>query len=162
MTAAASRFTLCPVTSAPDYGLFEGLLREYAAGDLADAANSSIWQDLQDLPGRYGPPRGAALLAYAGEELAGCGALAATRQPGVAELKRIYVRAPFRRQGLARTLTQRLVTQAREMGHDVAAISTWPDNTQALALYRDLGFIPMEPFKRHTHAELVFLGVPLV
>ena len=161
MMLPSTRFVLRPVTTPQDYAVFKDLLHEYAARDLADAANSTIWQDLQDLPGRYGPPQGAALLAYAGDGLVGCGALAATRQPGVAEIKRIYVRTAFRRQGLARTLTERLVAQARVMGYDVAAISTWPDNTQALALYRDLGFVPIEPFKIHTHAQLVFLGVPL-
>jgi ribosomal protein L3 glutamine methyltransferase len=160
-TSTGTRFTLQPVTTPQDYAAFEHLLREYATTDLADAANSTIWQDLQDLPKRYGPPHGAALLAYLDEELVGCGALAATQQTGVAEIKRIYVRPAFRRQGLARTLTQRLITQAQSLTYHTAAISTWPENTQALALYRDLGFVPIAPFKIHTHAPLVFLGVRL-
>ena len=154
-------FKLRSVTSEQDYALFEQLLREYAAKDLADAGNSSIWKDLETLPERYGPPLGAALLAYAGDELVGCGALTNTQQPGVAEVKRIYVREAFRRQGLARTLTQQLMTQAQTLGYHTAAISTWPENTQALALYQQLGFQPIAPFKVHIHAQLVFLGVPL-
>lgn len=154
-------FRLQAVTTAQDYAVFKILLLEYADKDLANAANSTIWQDLEDLQGRYGAPRGAAVLAYAGDRLAGCGALAATQQPGVAEIKRIYVRAPFRRQGLARTLTRHLAAQAQAMGYAMAAISTWPENTQALALYRALGFAPIAPFKIHKHAQLVFLGLPL-
>jgi len=30
-----------------------------------------------------------------------------------------------------------------------------------LALYQQLGFEPIAPFKVHIHAQLVFLGVPL-
>ncbi len=158
---ASAKFVIKPATTPQDYAAFGKLLREYAAKDLADSANSTIWQDLQDLPGRYGPPRGAALLAYAGDELVACGALAATQQAGVAEIKRIFVRPAYRRQGLAHTLTQHLITQARTLAYQTAAISTWPENTQALALYRDMGFVPVAPFKIHTHAPLVFLGVPL-
>lgn len=156
-----ARFTLKLVSTPQDYAAFDNLLREYADKDLADAANSTIWKDLENLHERYGPPQGAALLAYANGELAGCGALAATAQAGVAEIKRIYVRPTFRRQNLARTLTVQLVAQAQAMAYNTAAISTWPENTQALALYRALGFVPITPFKIHTHAQLVFLGVPL-
>ncbi|WP_251140378.1 N-acetyltransferase [Rhodoferax sp. U11-2br] len=154
-------FTLRSVTTAEDYALFGQLLKEYADKDLADAANSSIWKDLEALPERYGPPHGAALLAYAGDTLAGCGALTSTQHTGVAEVKRIYVREAFRRQGLARTLTQQLMAQAQDLGYHTAAISTWPENTQALALYQQLGFEPIAPFKVHPYAQLVFLGVPL-
>ena len=158
---ADAGFLLKPVSIAQDFEVFRSLLLEYAATDLADAANSSIWQDLKDLPGRYGPPQGATLLAFAGDQLAGCGALAATRQAGIAEIKRIYVRRPFRRQGLARTLTLQLMAQALALGYHTAAISTWPENTPALTLYRELGFTPIAPFKTHIHAQLVFLGVTL-
>ena len=154
-------FTLNTVADAPDYEVFKALLLEYAARDLDDSKNSSIWQDLTQLQQRYGAPTGGALLAHRGEALAGCGAFAATSHPGVAEIKRVYVRAGYRRQGLARALTQALVAQAKECGYHKAAISTWPHNTQALALYQQLGFAPIAPFKEHTHAQLVFLGLAL-
>ncbi len=154
-------FTLKPVSGSPDYDVLKALLLEYAARDLDDSKNSSIWQDLTHLPERYGTPTGAALLAHCGNALAGCGAFAATAHPGVAEIKRVYVRAVFRRQGLARALTQALVARAKECGYDTAAISTWPHNKEALALYQQLGFVPIAPFKKHTHAQLVFLGLAL-
>lgn len=154
-------FTLKPVSAAPDYDVFKALLLEYAAHDLDDSKNSTIWQDLTQLPQRYGAPTGGALLAHRGDALAGCGAFAATSHAGTAEIKRVYVRSGFRRQGLARALTQALVAQAKECGYHTAAISTWPHNVQALALYQQLGFAPIAPFKNHTHAQLVFLGLPL-
>ena len=158
---STNTFRLAAVSGAPDYEVFKALLLEYAARDLDDAKNSSIWQDLAQLQRRYGAPSGAALLAHRGGALAGCGAFAATAHPGVAEIKRVYVRSDFRRQGLARALTQALAAQAKESGYHTAAISTWPHNAQALALYQQLGFVPIAPFKEHTHAQLVFLGLPL-
>ena len=154
-------FTLKSVSATPDYDVFKALLLEYAARDLDDSKNSTIWQDLTQLPQRYGAPTGGALLAHRGDALAGCGAFAATSHSGVAEIKRVYVRSDFRRLGLARALTQALVAQAKECGYHTAAISTWPHNAQALALYQQLGFAPIAPFKEHTHAQLVFLGLAL-
>ena len=150
---------LKPVTTPQDIETFRSLLLEYADKDLADAVNSTIWKDLESLPERYGPPAGAAWLACVGDALAGCGALTASQQPGVAEIKRIYVRPAFRRRGLARALTAQLVTHARTLDYRTAGISTWPENTQALALYRKLGFEPIPPNKTHTHPQLVFLGL---
>jgi len=158
----AQQLNFKPVSTATDFETFKQLLLEYADQDLADAKNSSIWQDLQALPQRYGAPKGAALLVYHGETLIGCGALTDTAQAGLAELKRIYIRTAFRRQGVARALTLQLIDQARAMGYDSAAISTWPANTASITLYQSLGFEPIAPFKIHPHAELVFLGVPLL
>jgi ribosomal protein S18 acetylase RimI-like enzyme len=156
-----TEFTLHAITAAADYELFKSLLLEYAQRDLVDPQHSSIWKDIEQLPGRYGAPEGFVLLAYAKDELAGCAALVATAYPGIAEIKRVYVRAPFRRHGLARTLTLATIEQARQAGYQTAAIATWPDNPQALSLYRALDFVPIPAFRVYSQAQLVFLGRPL-
>jgi len=156
-----SPFKLTSLSTPADYEIFKGLLLEYAQRDLDEPQNSTIWQDIEQLPGRYTAPGGGGLLAHVDNELAACGAFVATAQSGLAEIKRVYVRNSFRRRGLARALTQALIEQARQSGYQSAAISTWPHNTQALALYRELGFVPISPFKAHAHAQLIFLGLPL-
>jgi putative acetyltransferase len=154
-------FTLTSISTPADYEIFKGLLLEYAGRDLDDPKNSTIWKDIEQLPGRYAAPGGAVLLAWVGDELAGCGAYAATAHSGVAEIKRVYVRSRFRRQGLARALTLALVNQARLSGYHTAAICTWPNNTLALALYQELGFVPIASFREPAKAHLIFLGLPL-
>lgn len=148
-------------TTAADHALFEQLLREYAARDLADAHTSSIWADLKDLPGRYAAPGGGIVLARWDHQLAGCGAFAPTRIDGVTEIKRLYVRTPFRHHGIARALSTRLLSSATHAGYRQAAISTWNDNHPALALYQQLGFVPTAPFKDHPNPRLVYLAVKL-
>ena len=154
-------FKLTPISTPADYEIFKGLLPEYAERDIADPQNSSIWKDIEQLPGRYAAPEGAMVLATVGNEQAGCGAFAATAHSGIAEIKRVYVRDGFRRQGLARALTQALVNQARQSGYHTAAICTWPHNTLALALYQQLGFVPIASFREHSKAHLIFLGLQL-
>jgi ribosomal protein S18 acetylase RimI-like enzyme len=149
------------ISTPADFDLFKTLLLEYAARDLSNAQSSTIWKDIEQLPGRYAAPRGSVVLAYANELLVACGALVPSAHPGLAEIKRVYVRDGFRRQGLARALTQALITRARQAGYVTAAICTWPHNTQALALYQQLGFAPISSFREPSKAHLVFLGLPL-
>nr|WP_319566141.1 GNAT family N-acetyltransferase [uncultured Rhodoferax sp.] len=161
-TALPANFQLLIATDPAHYDSFKGLLQEYAERDLADPKNSSIWRDMAQLPGRYAPPQGQVLLAYRDGELAGCGAFVASHTPSLAEIKRVYIRPSFRRQGLARVLTLALADQARLHAFQTAGICTWPHNTAALALYQQLGFVPVESFREPEKDHLVFLGLPLV
>jgi ribosomal protein S18 acetylase RimI-like enzyme len=85
----------------------------------------------------------------------------ASLTPGLAEIKRIYIRPSFRRQGLARTLTLALADQARLQAFQTVGICTWADNTSALKLYQQLGFAPIASFREPEKSHLVFLGLSL-
>lgn len=153
--------TLKEISAPADFEIFKTLLLEYAARDLSNVQNSTIWKDIEQLPGRYAAPLGSVVLGYANEVLAGCGAIVPSAHQGIAEIKRVYVRDGFRRRGMARALTQVLTSRARQAGYHTAAICTWPHNTQALALYQQQGFMPIAPFRDLTHAQFIFLGLPL-
>lgn len=75
----------------------------------------------------------------------GCGGL--RRLAGdVAEIKRMYVRAPFRQQGHARRLLAGLEDQARTMGARRVVLETGVHQPEALALYPAAGYVPIPPF----------------
>jgi GNAT superfamily N-acetyltransferase len=98
--------------------------------------------ELATLPGAYGPPRGALLLAP-GEGCAGVRALDAA----TAELKRLYVRPRARGTGLGRTLTAAAISHARETGFSRLVLDTLPDKmAEAVALYRSMGFADSAPY----------------
>ncbi|MEZ5632168.1 MAG: GNAT family N-acetyltransferase [Burkholderiaceae bacterium] len=146
------------LASAADWAAFEALLRRYAATDLDQPATSSIWNDLADLPARYGAPTGGVVLAWAGAEAVGCGAFAATREAGLCEVKRFYLLPAWRGRGLGRALVNAVLRQARAAGYARAGLSTWNHNESGLALYRALGFATVPPFKTHPNPDLVYLG----
>lgn len=146
------------LAGAADWAAFEALLRRYAATDLDQPATSSIWNDLADLPARYGAPTGGVVLAWSGAEAVGCGAFAATRETSLCEVKRFYLLPAWRGRGLGRALVNAVLQQARAAGYARAGLSTWNHNESGLALYRALGFATVPPFKTHPNPDLVYLG----
>ena len=146
------------LAGAADWAAFEALLRRYAATDLDQPATSSIWNDLADLPARYGAPTGGVVLAWSGAEAVGCGAFAATRETSLCEVKRFYLLPAWRGRGLGRALVNAVLRQARAAGYARAGLSTWNHNESGLALYRALGFATVPPFKTHPNPDLVYLG----
>lgn len=155
------------VETPADWQHFESLLRTYAATDLDQPHLSSIWKDLDDLPARYGPPLGAAVLLVKtdadgqNQQVIGCGALASTQLQGACEIKRLFIQPAFRGMGGAKVLIHDLIQKAQAEGYDQAVLSTWQSNVAGLALYRALGFMPVPSFKTHPNPELIFLGRPL-
>jgi putative acetyltransferase len=118
---------------------FALLLREYAASLSFDLAFQGFEQELAGLPAPYAPPGGARLLAYVGDDPAGCVALRHFADR-TAELKRLYLRPAHRRLGLGRRLTEEALAVAGDLGYGHVRLDTTPEMAAAHALYRSLGF----------------------
>jgi putative acetyltransferase len=90
-------------------------------------------------PGEHRDPRLRFFVLMVGSEPAGCGALRAL-EPGVGELKRMYVRPAYRGRGLARLLLGALEAEACAAGIAELRLETGPRHVEALALYRSSGY----------------------
>ncbi len=96
-------------------------------------------------PEEVAPGRGVFLVAHAGGDPVGCGAVRLLDQHE-AELKRMYVVPEARRQGVARALLAALEAAARALGARRLVLETGTRQQAALALYRQSGFVDIPPY----------------
>jgi putative acetyltransferase len=125
------------------------IFREYADTLGVDLCFQGFEQELATLPGEYAAPRGALLLALVDGAVAGCCALRpldSSDYPNAAEMKRLYVRKPFRGFGLGRHLVEAALDAARAAGYASVLLDTLDDMESARALYEDLGFEAIDPY----------------
>ena len=128
-----------------DRAVVESLFREYVASLSEDITFQDFEAEFAGLPGKYARPTGVVLLAWDGDKPAG--AIACRMfEPGVCEMKRLYVRPDFRGKGIAREMANELIEDARERGYGTMLLDTLASMASARALYRDLGFRPVEPY----------------
>ncbi|WP_431854204.1 GNAT family N-acetyltransferase [Azospirillum sp.] len=137
--ADASTVTITPAGGPEDIGHVRALFREYARELNVSLCFQGFEEELAELPGKYAPPDGALLLARVGGEVAGVVGLRPLGD-GVCEMKRMYVRPPFRGTGAGRLLAERIVAIGREAGYHSMRLDTLGKLTAARALYERLGF----------------------
>lgn len=118
-------------------------------------------KELAELPGKYAPPLGRLYLAAADGTVCGCIALRPMDEAGVCEMKRLFVREPFRGRGIGRMMTARLVADARSIGYHTMRLDTLQRMEDARALYRQLGFTEIPAYYNNPLDDVVYLELQL-
>lgn len=121
------------------------LFSEYAASLEIDLSYQNFSKELSDLPGKYAPPDGRLFVAFVGGQCAGCIALRRFDKTR-AEMKRLYVRPAFRGYHLGRLLAERAIASARDVGYAAVLLDTLSTMNTAKQLYRELGFVEIDPY----------------
>jgi ribosomal protein S18 acetylase RimI-like enzyme len=152
---------IVPVESISQLDLVRELLLEYWENRNLALYVFDFDKELAGLPGDYAPPDGRLFLAYWNHEAAGCVALRKI-EPDICEMKRLYLRPKFRGKGIGRTLAEFIITQGRDLGYKKMRLDTIQSNMQdAIALYRQLGFAEIAPYRVNPLPGVVFMELVL-
>jgi GNAT superfamily N-acetyltransferase len=143
-----------------DRAAVEALFREYVASLTEDIGFQNVDDELASLPGKYARPTGVVLMARDGEQAAGAVAYRMA-EPGVCEMKRLYVRPPWRGSGLGRELANELIEYARAQGYRTMLLDTLASMSAARSLYRDLGFVPVAPYYDNPLPGVMYMALEL-
>ena len=155
-----SDFTISPARTKTELISLAALLRAYAGALNIDLRPQGFEQELAALPGPYAPPGGELLLAKRGDHVLGCIGLKPL-EPGVAEIKRLFVREQARGLGVGKALIEAIIRTARELGYAEIKLDTLPQMQSAIALYQAAGFKPIAPYGSHAYPGLVCFGKSL-
>jgi GNAT superfamily N-acetyltransferase len=117
--------------------------------------------EVAGLPGDYAPPGGRLALAIVDGQAAGCVAL---RQFDAerCEAKRLFVRPPFRNQGVGGRLLDWVIAEAHAAGYREMVGDTMPVMEKALEMYGRAGFERTEPYSGHPTPGAIFLRLKLL
>lgn len=123
------------------------LFREYQEWLQVDLRFQDFEDELRALPGLYARPQGCLYLVTerATTELVGCIALR-PQSTDRCEMKRLYVRKPWRGIGLGRFLAELCLREAGNIGYTRICLDTIGFLTEARALYTSMGFKETEPY----------------
>lgn len=107
--------------------------------------------DLED----FAPPNGCLLIAQLFAEPVGCGAIR-TLQPGIAEIKRMWVSPKIRGLGVGRRLLAELERVARKRKMRAIRLDTNESLGEAMRLYRSSGYREIDRYNDNPYAQRWF------
>lgn len=140
------------------------LLREYADSLRVDLCFQGFEEELMTLPGSYIAPRGSLLMAWVDEQLTGCCGLRpldTVDYPNACEMKRLYVRPEWRRNGIGRHLAEATLDCARVAGYSCVLLDTLDGMETAREMYQELGFEEIPPYYFNPNEGAHYLKVNL-
>jgi ribosomal protein S18 acetylase RimI-like enzyme len=168
------RESFFPASAPGDYEAFAVLVSEYIGWCrtryLHDVrfveqvfGHQQLDQELRQLATTYGPPQGTTLLARCDDQIVAGGAF--RRLPdGSCEMKRLYVSERFKGRGIGRRLADALINAARSDGFRLMRLDTGSLMTEAIDMYRKVGFRDCGPHCDYPETllpYLVFMELPL-
>lgn len=137
------------INSEADINAVRDLFTEYQQWLDVDLCFQGFVEELKTLPGAYTPPEGCLLVAIDGDRYAGVigvRRLTITGETDLCEMKRLFVRPPWRGEGVGRALSEAAINWAREAGYGRMCLDTLEKLAEARQLYISQGFRDIEAY----------------
>lgn len=116
--------------------------------------------EIENLEDKYGLPYGRLYIAFYENQVAGCIALRKLNDTRC-EMKRLYVKPEFRNRGIAKTLIERVIRDAKDIGYSSILLDTLPFLQTAIKMYKKLGFYEIECYNNSPMEKSIYLELDL-
>jgi len=145
-----------------DMDHIRSLFREYQEWLGVDLCFQGFENELLSLPGDYEPPRGCLMLARdrATGTITGGGGFRPI-DDSTCEMKRLYVRPPWRGTGLGRRMAEELIRKAISAGYRKMCLDTLGHLKAAISLYETMGFREIPSYYDNPLDDVIYMEVEL-
>ncbi len=143
------------VSTPEEYAAAGILFQEYANELSIDLCFQQFDEELLSLPKMYAPPMGCIVLCKENDSFVGSIAVR-PKTDGVAELKRMYIQAPFRRKGIGKILLSKALDFAKQAGHHTVRLDTLNTMEPAMQLYQQNGFYTISAYYHNPEPTAVY------
>jgi GNAT superfamily N-acetyltransferase len=148
MGSSTLRVAVLP-TSHPDArSMLAGYFAEIKARFGYDVSHQAAAEDMD-------PPGGRFVVVYEGDRPVASGGIR-TWEPGVCEIKRMFVAPDARRRGHGRRLLEALEQTAREAGFRRIVLDTLASHVEAISLYESRGYRSVPAYNENPYASAWF------
>jgi putative acetyltransferase len=149
-----------PPSGPAEWATFEALVREYLRSLPFEVDFQDVDEELAELEIRYAPPEGAAFVAWHEGDAVGVVGVKPFGD-GDGEMKRMYVVPTARGLGAGRALAVAAVDEARRAGHRRLLLDTVATLTEAIALYRSMGFVEIDAYRFNPRPDARYFALTL-
>jgi ribosomal protein S18 acetylase RimI-like enzyme len=119
-----------------------------------------LQRECRDLPAVYRLPGALMIADHCGQPV-GCVGLAPYPDERTAEIKRLYVRPAWRRNGIARTLMNHAHHHAAQHGITRLILDVLPSRTAVISFYHRLGYTETGLFATESPTPMVYMQRPV-
>ena len=133
----------------------KALVTEYIKFLGRDLSFQHLTDELNDLSSKYAPPEGRLLCAALDDKIIGCVAYH-RHNAERCEMKRLFVRADFRKYHAGSKLIEAIINFARADGFKEMVLDTITPLQSAIRLYKKFGFVECEPYYHNPFADVIY------
>jgi carbonic anhydrase len=136
------------------------LFKEYAAWLNIDLSFQFFDDELIELQTMYAAPNGAVILCKARDEFIGCVGIRKIDN-NIAELKRMFVKPAYQKQGIGKTILEKAVVLAMALNYKIIRLDTLNYMTAAINLYIQNGFYEIPAYYYNPNETALYFEMKL-
>ena len=131
------------------------LFKEYAASLDIDLDFQHFDMELREINKMYSLPEGGIILCKSGDEYIGCVGIRKLDR-NTAEIKRMFIKPAYQKQGLGKSLLQQAVKLAKTLNYTAIRLDTLNHMAPAIKLYRQFGFYEIPAYYNNPNATAIY------